>query len=95
MTFQLSPAAIASCKAVYAQNCHTVHQIVDAVAEATGISAKRIMSQRRDAPTARARQIVMYEARQQGLSFSQIGAALGRDHTSVMHGVRAEQARRQ
>lgn len=94
MTYQLSPEAVAACNAVFAQNRHTVHQIIDAVAEATGIPAKRILGTNRDAPTARARQIVMYEARQAGLSYPQIARAMGKDHTTIIHGVRAEEQRR-
>lgn len=94
MTYVLSPDAIAACRQVFEQHRSTVLKIVDAVSEATGIPAKRILGPRKDAATARARQIVMYEARRAGLSYPQIGDALDRDHTSVMHGVRAEEKRR-
>lgn len=94
MTYVISPEAIAACQSVFVQHKNTVLLIVDAVSEQTGIPAKRILSPRRDAATCRARQIVMYEARQAGLSLMQIGDALGRDHTSVMHGIRAEKKRR-
>lgn len=94
MTYVLSPEAIAACNQVFVQHRSTVLRIVDAVSEATGIPAKHILSQKRTAPVARARQIVMYEARRAGLSYPQIGEALGRDHTSVIHGVRAEEKRR-
>jgi chromosomal replication initiation ATPase DnaA len=36
----------------------------------------------------------MYEARKAGLSYPQIGRALGRDHSTVIDGVRAEEKRR-
>lgn len=94
MTYVLSPETVAACNEVFIQHKSTVLKIVDAVSEATGIPAKRILGPRRDGPTARARQIVMYEARRAGLSYPQIGEALGRDHTSVIHGVRAEEKRR-
>lgn len=94
MTYQLSTETLAACQSVWSQHRHTVHQIIDAVSEQTGIPAKRILGPRRDAPTARARQIVMYEARLAGLSYPQIGDALGRDHSSVVHGVRVEKKRR-
>jgi chromosomal replication initiation ATPase DnaA len=90
----LTPETLAACKEVWNINRHSVHQIIDAVADATGIEARAILGKRRDAPIARARQIVMYEARQRGLSLSQIGNALGRDHTTVMHGIREEEKRR-
>lgn len=94
MTYQLSPETLAACKAIFAQHQHTVHSIIDAVAAQTGIPARQIMSRDRDAPTARARQIVMYEARKAGLSYPQIAKVMGRDHTSIIHGVRTEEKRR-
>jgi chromosomal replication initiation ATPase DnaA len=94
MTYALSPEAIAACNQVFIQHRCTVLKIVDAVSEAAGIPARHILSQKRTAAVARARQIVMYEARQAGLSYPQIGMVLGRDHTSVMHGVKREAERR-
>lgn len=94
MTYVLSPETIAACSQVFVRHKSTVLQIVDAVAEATGIPARHILGPRRDGPTARARQIVMYEARLAGLSYPQIGQALGRDHSTVIEGVRAEEKRR-
>lgn len=90
----LSPETVAACASVFVRHRNTVLQIVDAVSEATGIPSRHILGPRRDAPTARARQIVMYEARQHGLSMKQIGDALGRDHTTVVHGIRCEEKRR-
>lgn len=94
MTFVLSPETIAACQAVLNQHKGTVAKIVDAVSEQTGIPARLILSPRKDAPIARARQIVMYEARQHGLSLTQIGNAMGRDHTTIRHGIAAEKKRR-
>lgn len=94
MTFVLSPEALAACQAVFAQHRSTVLLIVEAVSEATGIPTQHILSKKRTARIARARQIVMFEARQAGLSYHQIGTALGRDHTTIMHGIRMEKKRR-
>lgn len=94
MTFVLSPEAVAACREVFTMHKSTVQKIVDAVSEQTGIPARHILSQKRTAPVCRARQIVMYEARLAGLSYPQIGDALGRDHSSVVHGARAEKKRR-
>ena len=90
----LSPETVAACKAVFAVKRHSVHQIVELVAQETGIAANAIMGDSRRGPIVRARQIVMYEAHQRGLSLQQIGAAMGRHHTTILHGIRAEQARR-
>lgn len=94
MTYQLSPEAVAACKAILNQHKGTVAKIVDAVSEQTGIPARLILSPRRDAHIVRARQIVMFEARQAGLSYPLIGREMGRDHTTVIDGVRAEKKRR-
>lgn len=61
--------------------------IVDQVAAQFGMDPARLLSARRDAVTVRARWVVMRIARNRGLSLAQIGAALGMDHTSVMHGL--------
>ena len=61
--------------------------IVEQVAAQFGLDPARILSARRDAVTVRARWVVMQVARNRGLSMARIGAALGMDHTSVMHGL--------
>ena len=94
MTYVLSPEAIAACKAVLIQHKGTVAKIVDAVSEQTGVPARLILSPRRDAYIVHARQIVMYEARQAGLSYPLIAREMGRDRSTVIHGVRAEEKRR-
>lgn len=67
--------------------------IVEQVAAQFGIAPERIMSARRDQLTVRARWTVMQVARNRGLSLAKIGAALGVDHTSVMHGLAQVEAR--
>lgn len=65
--------------------------IVEQVGAQFGIDPERILSARRDRVTTRARWVVMQIARNRGLSLTQIGDALGVDHTSVRHGLaRAE-----
>lgn len=71
-----------------------LRSVVHAVAEATGISAREIYGRDRSAHVSRARQIVMLAANERGVSLSEIGRSLGRDHTTVAHGVAAERARR-
>lgn len=90
----LSPETLAACQQVLDARKGTVEQIVAEVAAATGLTAKAIYSTSRRANVARARQIAMYEARQHGLSLAQIGHAMNRDHTTVLHGIRAEEQRR-
>lgn len=71
-----------------------VMQISEEVAAATGVPIRSILGRDRDAKTAEARQLVMFLARRAGLSFPAIGYAMNRDHTTIKHGVEAEQRRR-
>ena len=90
----LSPESIAACKVVFGLHRNRVLELIDAVSAETGIPAKQIRGRCRKAHIVRARQIVMYEARQLGLSYPQIARAMGKDHTTIIHGVRAEEQRR-
>jgi chromosomal replication initiation ATPase DnaA len=65
-----------------------IAEVVAYVEYLTGVSRGRILSRSRDRNTARARQMVMWKARQKGYSLTAIGRALNRDHTSVLHGIR-------
>ena len=58
------------------------------------VTPEEILSQRRTMVVALARQWVMFEAHEAGISTPQIGAALGRDHTTVLYGAQAEEKRR-
>lgn len=67
----------------------TMRAIVREVAEVTGIPASEITSPLRGkGNTPRARWLAMAMARNRGLTLAQIGEALGRHHTSVLHGIR-------
>jgi chromosomal replication initiator protein len=74
----------------------TLEAIQDAVCAVQGITREEMGSALRSPRIARARQIAMYLARElTGLSLTQIARGVGRDHTTVMHGVRAVQGRLQ
>lgn len=90
----LSPDDIRRCRMIAQGETGIIRQIALAVAEETGVPFKAIMGVRRDARTVQARQLVMYIARRQGLSLQRIGYAMCRDHTTVLHGIRAEEKRR-
>lgn len=63
--------------------------IVRAVARAAGVSASDIRGQRRTRDLVRLRWAVAWLARARGVSYPQIGRALGgRDHTTIIHGIR-------
>ena len=90
----LTPAEIDACTNAAAARARAISPIVHAVAQASGIPASQIYSRSRKAHVNRARQIVMLAAHERGMSLSEIGRALGRDHTTIDHGIKAEKARR-
>lgn len=90
----LTPAEIDACAAAAESRAGCIRPIVHAVAQATGIAASEIYSRCRKAHVCRARQIVMLAAFERGMGLSEIGRALGRDHATVDHGIKAEKARR-
>lgn len=66
----------------------SMRAIIRVVSSATGVSPIDLVSLRRDARTAKARQIVAWLARKLTvLSLPQIGARLGRDHTTILHAI--------
>lgn len=85
---------LARCAAIAEIGAGAVRPYVNAVAEATGIPAWVFYGRGKKKKIAEARQLVMYLANRGGMSLSDIGRALNRDHTTVMHGVRAEAKRR-
>jgi chromosomal replication initiator protein len=65
-----------------------VSQVIKAVAEFYRISEQEIKGRRRRRDIVRPRQVAMYLARKETqASLLEIGAALGRDHTTVIYGV--------
>lgn len=71
-----------------------VTRLIDVVAEATGFTADQILSHTRGGAVEKARHLVMFEAHAAGVSKAAIGRAMNRDHSTVLHGIRKEQARR-
>ncbi len=71
-----------------------LRRIVAAAAMAHGVPLRDVLSPRRDAPIAHARQAAMLACREMtAASLPQIGAALGRDYSTVRHGIEAARAR--
>ena len=71
------------------------HRIACAVAKAHGLSYRQLLAKRRNQNLVYARQHAMWEIRNATtLSLPQIGLILGgMDHTTILHGIRAHQAR--
>jgi len=72
-----------------------VERVESLVGDALGLASSTLSSGQRSGPIVFARQVSMYLMRKQiGLSFAAIGERYGRDHTTVLHAVRAIEARR-
>lgn len=84
-----------ACQDIRAMYLVDVAGILDEIASETQISVSAIKGHSRAREVVRARQLAMHVLRCRGLSLEHIGAIMGRDHTTVLHGVRAEEARRQ
>jgi chromosomal replication initiator protein len=68
--------------------------IQQAVCQINGLTTEELLSQRRSARVAQSRQLAMYLARElTPLSLTQIARAFDRDHTTVLHAVRAVSSR--
>lgn len=66
-----------------------VSRIVERVAAAFGVSEKELLGASRLRGVLKPRQVAMYLARElTGLSLPRLGAAFGRDHTTVLHACR-------
>ena len=72
-----------------------VERVESLVGEALAVSGAALLSSQRNVRLVFARQVSMYLMRKQiGLSLAPIGERYGRDHTTVLHAVRAIEARR-
>lgn len=74
---------------MYRQDRPEMAAIVQDVSNKTGVSVKDLCGHSRKRPIARARQLAMWQLRRQGIPLTAIGAILGgRDHTTVIHGIK-------
>ena len=71
-----------------------VREAFEEVASMTGVPFHQIIGPDQNKRVSHARQMGMFFARERGATLQQIGDILGRDHTTVMYGIRAEKARR-
>ena len=69
-----------------------VREIVDKIAEESGVSAELILSDKLARRFVILRHLAMWRSREEGLALTEIGEVFNRDHTSVINGIRrAEQ----
>jgi chromosomal replication initiation ATPase DnaA len=94
MTFTLSSRDIDRCAEIVSE-FSKIMDIVNAVSQATGIRAADICGHARPRSVTQARWLVSYIAHvDEGHSLEAIGQVLRKHHTSILHGVQAERARR-
>ena len=68
----------------------TLTAIQDAVCTVSGLSRQELLSPQRSVRISRARQLAMFMARElTGLSLTEIARGFDRDHTTVLHAIRA------
>lgn len=72
----------------------TVRQIAVEVCSHTGNSVHAVFGRSRAAHVCRVRELVCYIAHRRGLTLSQIGRALRRDHSTIKHAIGNEVRRR-
>lgn len=90
----LSEADIARCREIADQHKTAIRLMIEEVAAETGVPVKHILGRKMDRQTVHARQLAMFLAVRAGNSLPKVGAVFNRDHTTVLHGVRAEERRR-
>ena len=71
-----------------------VREAFEEVAAMTGVPFHQMIGPDRNKRVSHARQMGMFIARERGATLQQIGDILGRAHTTVMYGIRAEKSRR-
>ena len=94
MAYALSPEDVKRCRSISARHNDRVKEIALAVAAETSLPISAIYGPSRVKHIVLARQMVMYLANLDGLSYLAIGKAMNRDHTTVMDAVKREKARR-
>ena len=72
----------------------SVRQAIRDAAAATGVSVDDLLGRSRLRGITQARHLAMFMARETGAKYQVIARVFGRDHTTIIHGVRAEAARR-
>lgn len=71
-----------------------LRRIVFEVAEVTGVPAGDIIGPSKARAGLMARDLVCFIARREGMTLTEIGRGIGRDHTTVMAAIKREAARR-
>lgn len=90
----LTPEDMGRCQAIAEIGIGLIKPIVNAVADATSIPPHVIYGRKKTKNINEARQLVYFLAHRSGMSLSDIGRAMHRDHSTIIHGVQREQSRR-
>lgn len=71
-----------------------IRAIAKHVCAEAGMKIPDIMGRSREAHLCRVRELIWFIAHENGVSLPQIGRVFGRDHTTILNGLRNEKARR-
>ena len=85
----LTPAELSACKAIAMTAQDRARPVIMAILKSAKVTEAEFASDIRTERIAHTRQIIMAALHDRGFSTTQIGALLGRDHTTVIHGIRA------
>lgn len=88
---RLSPADIEACREISGK---VAREILRDVARYSGVKSSDILGPVSAGKVVRARQIFMLACSEAGLKSVEIGRFLARDHSTVLHGIKVEKARR-
>lgn len=92
---RLDPSDLSRAKAISMRMPAKTRDTILQWSEACGVSVDDLLGPSREAWLVEARQGLMWVLRHRlGLSYPEIGRAVRRDHTTAMHGVKAEERRR-
>jgi len=95
MTYKLSPDDIRRARSIAMTDRRAILDIVNAVAEASGIPVAAITGYGRTNQISQARWLISYIAHvDEGHTVEAIGKVLRKHHTSIVHGVQKERERR-
>ena len=90
----LTPEDVAQCRAIAVAWRDQMARIIAAVSDESGVQRSAIIGRRRSTCIDRARQIVMFIADRQEIPHHAIARHLGRDQSTIRHGINAEAKRR-
>ena len=89
----MTPAEVRYCTALMMSAKERAAPLIQQILDRTDVTSGELCSDIRTARISNVRQLIMAALHDRGFTTTEIGALLGRDHTTVCHGIRAAKAR--